>query len=290
MPSLAWWPSWRRTASCRHSPVRSKSKPWISSASMALSIVQVMASWAETSTHCASPVCSMRRCASSAAIAASVPAWRQAWGTDTLTGARSGMPCRLIGPPRAASVSSEAGWWARGPSAPNGVTRTWTRRSLAASRSASEIPASASAPGRAGLERRCRRRPPGRAACPVGRSAAEVQRPPTACRRCRRRTAGCAGPPGRPARSGCWRRAGEPPGGSTRITSAPSQPSSHGPISPRWSVRSSIRRSASSRPSPGAVAGCVGFHGRAPPRCRARDRRTSSTAEWSGSDGQPQRR
>ena len=40
----------------------------------------------------------------------------------------------------------------------------------------------------------------------------------------------------------------------------------------------------------GAVAGCVGFHGRAPPRCRDRDRRTSSTAEWSGSDGQAQRR
>ena len=48
-------------------------------------------------------------------------------------------------------------------------------------------------------------------------------------------------PSGAPATSGWASRAGEPPGGSTLTTSAPSRPSSHGPTSPRWSVRSSTR-------------------------------------------------
>ena len=135
------------TASDRVAPARSKSKPWTSAASMAFSIVHVMDACADTSIHCGAPVRRALVSPISAASAASAPVWRHTWGTEIFTGARSRIPCRLIGPPRAASVISVHGWSTRGPSDPNGVTRTCTSSGLAAVSSASSIPAAAAWPG-----------------------------------------------------------------------------------------------------------------------------------------------
>ncbi len=215
----------------------------------------ITASWADTSTTWGRPEAS----ALNAATTASGPTWAQAVGSVHRTGARSGSPVQYMFPVDAITPRSLALHAARGPSDPNGVTRTHTAPGAAAgSRSSAPgqpgVPSTTSAPARSSATRGSSGPLDSMQVFPALQAAKRSEVP--------------SGP------SGGTTRRGSPPGGSTFTTSAPRSARIR-PVMAAGSPATSTTRTPASNasgtaPSPGTARISPGARRR---RVRGRGRR-----------------
>jgi hypothetical protein len=199
----------------------------------------MLAVWAETSMCCPRPSRWRAASATSAATAASAPACRFAWGTDTRTGARSSSPVRFKAPEDAQTVRSDAAHADFGPSCPNGVIDTMIRPGWRSERDEYPSPSESRYPG---ANDSMRKSASSTRLSNAARPSADVISSETLrlFREYDHQVSECS------ASGSSWRkgpscRRGEPDSGSTAITSAP-RSASIAPQTAEWFVLRSRTR------------------------------------------------
>ena len=179
--------------------------------------------------------------AMSAAPAASDAALCMAWGSvpPARSGARSLSPVTAMFTAEACSTRSDTAQPAFGPSLPNGVMETWMSAGLSAASTSRPSPSASASPGSKdsnttsapAMSAFARATPSA-----VPKSSTTLRLPRLYAQWCSDRS-GCSTSPAK----GASRRADEPPGGSTAITSAPICAQIAPARCPRSSVRSMTR-------------------------------------------------